>query len=289
MIRKEKNEEKPKFYNGKYDAVFKNAVVYDEEVFPYFLENALKEFAKSIKSYSIKSSELPKSNYKVRSKTLDVLVKTDTESIVLEINSEHYDSLPIRNYTYLSSVFSNSVFKGDSYDKTQLHILLNVTWGMSLKKDLITDYYVQSDKGVKYLDKVIIREINMDKLLRMWYDKDREALSFDYYLMLGLDKEELASLCKERKIKCMDKYRENVEKLNNDPDFIQVIDPEKDAEMVMNTIKNEARAKALAEGLAEGKEKGITETAKNMLKKDIDIKTISECTGLSEKEIRNLK
>ena len=34
--------------------------------------------------------------------------------------------------------------------------------------------------------------------------------------------------------------------------------------------------------------KGVKETAKNMKKKGIDIKTIIECTGLSLDEIKNL-
>ena len=45
-------------------------------------------------------------------------------------------------------------------------------------------------------------------------------------------------------------------------------------------------------GKKEGKEEGIKENklsvAKRMLEKNIDINVISECTGLSEKEIKTL-
>ena len=39
----------------------------------------------------------------------------------------------------------------------------------------------------------------------------------------------------------------------------------------------------------EGKRERNTEIAKSMLLKNIDIKTISECTGLTEEEINKLK
>ena len=45
----------------------------------------------------------------------------------------------------------------------------------------------------------------------------------------------------------------------------------------------------MAAGIAQGKKESILETAKNMLKKKLDINLIAECTGLSEEEINNLK
>ena len=60
---------------------------------------------------------------------------------------------------------------------------------------------------------------------------------------------------------------------------------------------NEGKALGLAEGkslgLAEGKSIGIKETtmkiAKNMLKENIDLKTISKVTGLTVENIQNIK
>ena len=122
--------EKP-FYDARYDAVFKNAVARDEEVFKYFLKYALE---REIKSYKIIPNELPKKEFSIKSKTLDINVKTDIGNIIVEINNGFYTSLPIRNLAYLSSVFSNSVSRGDSYDNVPLHILLNITWGERNKR-----------------------------------------------------------------------------------------------------------------------------------------------------------
>ena len=79
--------------------------------------------------------------------------------------------------------------------------------------------------------------------------------------------------------------------------------------MVINTLKNEAikegYEQGIKEAMKEAKEKAIKEvrketlkegkhtkaleTAKNMLNKKLDIKLVSECTGLSVKEIENLQ
>lgn len=293
--------EKP-FYDARYDAVFKNAVARDEEVFKYFLKYALE---REIKSYKIIPNELPKKEFSIKSKTLDINVKTDIGNIIVEINNGFYTSLPIRNLAYLSSVFSNSVSRGDSYDNVPLHILLNITWGKGIKGEILTEYYVQSEKGIKYCDRMLIREINMDLLLNIWYHGDRnKALNYSHFLMLGLNMKDLSALYKEKGYKFMKKYMDNVEELNNDTEFVNVISPEKDNEMVINTLKNEAIKEGMEEGLREGlrqglrqgqkegREDGIKESklsiAKQMLNKNLDINIISECTGISVEELKNL-
>ena len=61
-----------------------------------------------------------------------------------------------------------------------------------------------------------------------------------------------------------------------------------DALVKYNEIE-EATKKGKAEGIAEGiKEKEI-EIVKNMLKKEMSIKDISEITGLTEQDIQNLE
>ena len=286
---------KEQFYNARYDAVFKNAVANDREVFHDFLKLSLE---REIKDYKIIPNEMPKKNYSIRSKTLDINVKTDIGNIIVEINNGYYNSLPIRNLVYLSSVFSNSVSRGESYDNVPLHILLNITWGKGLKGDILTDYYVQSDKKIKYCDRIIIREINMDLLLNTWYYKDKKkAQKYSHFLMLGLDKKDLNYLCEKEGHEYMKKYMKNVEELNEDSEFVNVISPDKDNEMVINTLKNEAIKEGKLEGIKEGKlegikegiEKNTLETAKKMLKKKLDINLISECTGLTKEEINSLK
>ena len=52
--------------------------------------------------------------------------------------------------------------------------------------------------------------------------------------------------------------------------------------------KEEAREIGKAQGLKEGRAETLIETAKKMIKKCIDLNTISECTGLSLEQIKGL-
>ena len=53
--------------------------------------------------------------------------------------------------------------------------------------------------------------------------------------------------------------------------------------------KEEAREEGLAEGREEGKKENAIETARKLLKCNVSAGIISECTGLSPKELDGLK
>ena len=58
--------------------------------------------------------------------------------------------------------------------------------------------------------------------------------------------------------------------------------------MIQNNMIDEAKEKGIETGKKMGIDERNLEIAKNMLKKKLDINTISECTGLSLEEIQNL-
>ena len=76
-------------------------------------------------------------------------------------------------------------------------------------------------------------------------------------------------------------------------DIVGLYDKELHEEKLRITELEEARKKGIATGMAagiaQGKKESILETAKNMLKKKLDINLIAECTGLTKEEINNLK
>ena len=72
-------------------------------------------------------------------------------------------------------------------------------------------------------------------------------------------------------------------------DIVGLYDKELHEEKLRITELEEAREKGMAAGIAKGKKESILETARNMLKKKLDINLIAECTGLSKEEISNLK
>ena len=255
----------------------------------YFLEKTLDL---EITDLVLDPKELEKPNIKIKTKTLDVLVKTKNETINLEINNGYKNYLPIRNFAYISSVFSNSVFKGDDYLKTKMHIQLNITWGLGLEKNIKSSYMMCDKENDRcYCDKLKIIEINMDKIMNMWYHGDKKkALEYKYFLMLDLEPKDLDVVCKGDKM--MEKYKEKIEKLNEDPEFIEVVSKEKDAEMVYNSLITEGYEQGIEDGISQGLEQGISsrniEIAKNLLDNNVSIDVIIKSTGLSKEEVEEL-
>ena len=98
--------------------------------------------------------------------------------------------------------------------------------------------------------------------------------------MLDLDLKELDELSKISKDRRVNKYMDEVKRLNEDPEFREFISAEEDNRKIENSIKKELRE--------EGQEEEKLEIVKNMLSKNMDIKLISEITGLTEDQIKVL-
>ena len=72
-------------------------------------------------------------------------------------------------------------------------------------------------------------------------------------------------------------------------DIVGLYDKELHEEKLRITELEEAREKGMAAGIAQGKKESILETARNMLKDNLDIEMICKYTGLSKEEINNLR
>ena len=79
----------------------------------------------------------------------------------------------------------------------------------------------------------------------------------------------------------MDKYKKEIIDKNDDPLFQEFMSREEDERKMFNTKLYNAEEK--------GRASGIKETAKNMLKENLDINLISRTTGLTIKEIETLR
>ena len=77
---------------------------------------------------------------------------------------------------------------------------------------------------------------------------------------------------------------DELKKLSKEEDFL----PEYDFEREMRRVTNTEKEISKQEGLFEGKESAIREVAIKLLKNNVDIKTISNSTGLSIEEINSL-
>ena len=123
----------------------------------------------------------------------------------------------------------------------------------------------------------------MEKLKKIWYDKNElEIEKNKYLLMLDMEIKDIKKLSKDKVVR---EYMEKIEKLNNDPMFINWITKEKDEQM----IKNTQLYNATQNGLNLGIEQRNIEIAKNLSEQNIDISVIMNATGLTKGEIESLQ
>ena len=91
-------------------------------------------------------------------------------------------------------------------------------------------------------------------------------------------------------------FEKKLTNLNEQETFQSAMTYEEDQKLILNTEKKISFEEGVSEGITRGISQGITrgitqrneEIAKTMLLKNIDIKTISEYTGLTEEEIIKL-
>ena len=82
----------------------------------------------------------------------------------------------------------------------------------------------------------------------------------------------------------MEAYEDKVTNLNNQETFKSFMSYEEDQRLIQNTEKK----MAYEEGVEQGTKQNKLEIAKNMLKKNMDIDTISELTGLDINTLQKL-
>ena len=152
--------------------------------------------------------------------------------------------------------------------------------------EMIREYKIRDKHNNKFIKNFIIYDINMEKVKDIWYSKSKKEIENNKYLiMLDLDLEELDELSKISKDRRVNKYMDEVKRVNEDPEFREFISAEEDNRKIENSIKKELRE----DGIKEGQKERNVEIAKNMLRDNIPIITISKYTGLTEKEISLLK
>ena len=281
-----------KFYKGRSDIVFKS--IFLKESNRDMLERLIEEaINKKVKVLEVKASELPKGSVYERGKVLDVLVDSDDGEINIEVNSYSNKYLHRRNASYIFSRYSSAVSRAGSFKDMKNYIQINLTYkenNDNLKMKSIYKLLEVSDYE-EYIDNLTIYEFNLSKIKEAWYNGDR---SHNIMALLDADDCELDTMSDGDEL--MDRFKDEVKNINRGLGDVQFMDPDKDAEMIFNTIldsekeiaQKEGREKGLKEGREEGIKQNKVDTARKMKQENIDINTISKITNLSIKEIEKL-
>ena len=277
--------ETKKFYNMKYDRVFKKVVNINPKVLEKILTDILEE---EVKIINFVPTELPIKNKKSKVNTLDILVSTkDNKLINVELNTNFDKSTKERNLVYYTSLYSQKKLRGSNIDNIneELEVLhVDINYNESKKEEEKKVYYVQNAKGERYSNSFKIITVNIAKYKELWYDKNIKGDKTHIYLvMLDADEEELRELAKiDKLIKGVNK---EVEKLNDDFIFRREISREEETEIRTQMRMNEAKK----EGIEEGETNKANTIAKNMLDSGENEEKILKYTGITQEELDKLK
>ena len=283
---------KKKFYTCKYDKAFKEIMMKKENF------NILKKVLETILNIEITNIELQPlnlntNNIYVRGKEVDLLVTTKQGKIEIEVNTYYQDYVKVRNFCLITNIYQNEIVVGEDYNEDKNIIQINLNYGVKDNK-YKRIYKVRDEENKEYIRNLTIYEINMEKYKELLYNEDEEGIEKNKYLiMLDMDLEELKKLKKDKVV--LD-YMEKIERLNQNPMFINWITKEKDEEMIKNTQLRRAKEDGISQGISQGITQGIhqgmdagkKEVAKSMLEDGMDVEKISKLTGLSIKEIQKL-
>ena len=288
-----KPEIEEKFYNLKYDRMFKAVVANpnDTRLLNCILSDILDE---DVYVIEFVPNELKIRNKKERVKVTDVIVKTnDGKKILIELNINFDETIKIRNLSYFASYYAEQVQRGEEYDDNMEVIEINLNYGKTKDKKYKKRYYLMEEETKEiYTKNFAIINVNIEKYKNKWYDECIKGNKKHIYIvMLDANKEEIAELGKKDKI--IKECSEKMYMLNKDGVLINTISYEEDQEKIHRSRESRARKEGLAKGeisgLAKGKAKMAKEIAKNLLNMDIKIEDIVKATSLSEKEILKLK
>mgnify|MGYP004645995623 CR=1 FL=1 len=280
--------ETKKFYTCKYDKAFKEIMMKKENF------NILKSVLEVILDMKIKKIEIQplnllNNNIYLKGKEVDLLVTTDIGKIEVEVNTYYEDYVKPRNFCYISNIYINQITVGETYSEEIEVIQINLNYN-SKDEELKRVYKVMDESKKEYIKNFRIYEINMDILKEIWYDKkESEINKYKYLIMLDMDMKTLKNLPKD---KVVEEYMEKIEKLNQDPMFINWITKEEDERKIKNTQISLAYNNGLNDGISEGISQGIDtgkkELIKTMLQNGASTEQISKLTGLSIDEINNI-
>ena len=273
------------------DIIFKST--FDKkEYLKKLLEEALD--IRVIEVIDSSNTEMTVTSKRERRKVLDLIVKTNKGIINVEVNnnSGRKDTY-VRNLIYFCKLLGRQLEPGENdFSKVEEHIQLNLTWGLNTfihdnvdNEKKIEHYIINPNTGTKEFSKLFrIVSINMDYYDNLWYNKDEIGSENPFFMLLAAKSKKEMDIASKGD-STLEEINRKVEKLNKDPktakEIAEAIAVENEAEIWANTEHSR--------GIEEGETNKAIKIAKQMLNDGVDLNIITKYTGLTSKEIEELK
>ena len=269
-------------YSIRRDEVFKIVFGSNErsEYLKAFLESILhKRITNIVIRNDVALDKLHADNKLMR---LDILAEIDgKEKINVEMQNKNEYNIKERTDAYASGIFYNSLMIGNNYIEAKKTIVIWIL-GFNLFED--GSYHEIARTRRDFNNEIVSENIEchffqIPRFLEQIQEIKTAEEQWLAYLSGNLNKEEMEELFKMNR---------SIEEINR---IVDIVLTDKDVQDELNNrilernLEYLKQKKAFEDGKAEEKK----EVAISFLKKNIDIKIISECTGLTIEEIKKLK
>ena len=263
---------------GTFDAVFKAVLTEEKEVLAEIIELVIgipKE--EVLKNGVIINSEYVRENIIETDKKSDLLISIGDNVINLEMDRRYYSGSNKKNNKYIHKIVNHYNPKN-----TVQICFTSYKEGEELKgeKKSIRKYMFQDSDGNVEDYGLEKYKIDLEYIENKYYNNDELTRREKIFLMFKeSNREILKEISKGDKI--MDKIYKRLDKLSED-EALSLLYDEKERE--------EEKKQAEIEYAEEhGLNKGIKQTAKKMLERNMNIDVVAEITGLSLEEVIKLK
>ena len=284
-----------------------NIIILENFLAIYF-ERPVENFKGKVK---LVSRNIPTENKKEHDKQVDLVVDIDGEKTNIELNNNNAIGITNRNIVMACCIHGKQLkYQDKNYSKIKKTVQININNFACNDSEPIETYYLRNKSGNVLTEKFRIDIVDVAKITKKEYNSSNKKLS---KFLKALNVKKLDDFKKEIG-GIMEKEAENklindVDKYSQDDEVIALYSAYSKQELEHNTILleklEEATKKATEEGLEKGMKEGLKqgieqglekglqqkniEIAKKMLEEKLENSIITKITGLSKKEIENIK
>ena len=261
-----------------------NRIKYSAKFLSYFIDV---EYEDILNNICLAKNELDKNNENDKGERCDYVALLSDTSLNIEVNNNSSLEVLERNMEYAHRLYSKKIRRGEeNYQYTQV-IQFNLNNFAFKGNDKIVDIYtVTNDDNIGLSNKLIFVQIYVPNLRKKWYTKGMKSLSEEEKYILALVEMDLDKLNDLGGENIMDEYVKEAEEVSFEGGVGEAYDKEW---ALRDQGYRDGLSQGKAEGFSQGKIENKKEIAKNMLSKAMEVELISEITGLSIEEIKNLK
>lgn len=261
-----------------------NRIKYSAKFLSYFIDV---EYEDILNNICLAKNELDKNNENDKGERCDYVALLSDTSLNIEVNNNSSLEVLERNMEYAHRLYSKKIKRGEeNYQYTQV-IQFNLNNFAFKGNDKIVDIYtVTNDDNIGLSNKLIFVQIYVPNLRKKWYTKGMKSLSEEEKYILALVEMDLDKLNDLGGENIMDEYVKEAEEVSFEGGVGEAYDKEW---ALRDQGYRDGLSQGKAEGFSQGKIENKKEIAKKMLSKAMEVELISEITGLSIEEIKNLK